>query len=79
MEITGIMYGDRIYRGTGKGFIHERTNNIFVEYSFGKDKKGVYENPKGEKLNQNFVYGGIYTVNEKMGKKFQNCENKKKF
>lgn len=42
MEITGIMYGDKMYRGLGKSYIYEKTNNIYIEYSFGKDKKKVY-------------------------------------
>ena len=33
MEVNGIMYGDRSYRGNGKCFIYERTNNIFVDRS----------------------------------------------
>lgn len=30
MELNGIMYGDKTYRGGGKCFIYERTNNIFI-------------------------------------------------
>lgn len=42
MEISGLIHGQKKYRGQGKGYIHEKTNNIFIEWSIGKDKKKVY-------------------------------------
>lgn len=69
MEVSGLMYGDRRYRGLGKCFVHERTNNIFIEYSIGKDKKNVY--PATGKINPNELFGGIYTVTPNFGKKFK--------
>ena len=41
------MYGDRKYRPVGKVFLHERTNNLFVEVSFGKEKKKIYKYKSG--------------------------------
>lgn len=43
-EITmeGIIYGDRIYKVSNKGFILEVNNNLFAEFSVGKTKKRVY-------------------------------------
>ena len=69
MEVNGMMYGDKRYRPEGKCFIHERTNNIFVEYSAGSDKKNVYQ--FYEKPKPNLLYGGIFTVTEKFAKKFK--------
>lgn len=43
MEANGLVHGEKKYRQIGKGFIHERTNNLFVEWSVGKDKKKVYQ------------------------------------
>lgn len=77
MEIGGVMHGEKKYRAIGKCFIHQRTNNIFVEYSIGKDKKRVYQ--AENKIKPNDVYGGIYTVAPGFSKKFKDCENKQKF
>lgn len=77
MEVIGLLHGDKKYRAIGKGFIHERTNNMFVEWSIGKDKKKVYQ-AEG-KVKPNDIYGGIYTVSPGFGKKFKECENKQKF
>lgn len=43
-EITmeGIIYGDRVYKVSNKGFILEVNNNLFAEFSVGKTKKRVY-------------------------------------
>ena len=30
MEISGTVFGDRKYRSCGRGFIYEKTNNIFT-------------------------------------------------
>ena len=77
MEIHGIMFGDKRYRPYGKTFIHERTNNIFIEYAAGAEKKKIYQ-AEG-KPKPSYYYGGIFTVTEGFGKKFKECENKKKF
>jgi hypothetical protein len=77
MEISGLIHGEKKYRGIGRGFIHERTNNRFIEWSIGKDKKKVYQ-AEG-KIKSNDLYGGIYTVSPGFSKKFKECENKLKF
>ena len=35
--------------------------------------------PKDQKINPNTIVGGVYTVTPAFGKKFMQCENKRKF
>lgn len=39
------MFGDRTLRLKGKGFVFEATNNVYLEYSIGKQAKKLYEYP----------------------------------
>ena len=77
MELNGLVYGDKKYRPSGLGYIHERNNNIFVEYNLGKDKKKLY--PAEEEIDHNKYYGGFFKVTEGFAKKFKAFENKSKF
>ena len=78
VEIGGTMFGDRKYRICGKMFIYERTNNLWTEISFGKEKKKIYTFKNGKIKPANLV-GGIYEVNPSFGERFLKCEVKKKF
>jgi hypothetical protein len=69
MEVTGLIHGEKKYRSLGKCFIHEKTNNRFIEWTVGKDKKKVYQSEG--KVKPNDIYGGIFTVSAGFGKKFR--------
>lgn len=77
VEISGLLHGQRKAKANGVGFIHERNNNVFVEWNIGKDKKKIY--PSDKKIKDVDVFGGIFKVTEAFSKKFQQCENKQKF
>ena len=60
--MDGIMYGDRYYRVTGKGFILEKNSLVYGEMSIGKDKKRAYEcKPK---ITASKLTGGIFKVTQ---------------
>jgi hypothetical protein len=71
------MFGDRKYRPCSKTFIHEKTNDLWIELSYGKEKKKVYQ--YNGKVKPNTLLGGIYTVTKKFSKKYNECEVKRKF
>lgn len=49
-EISGLVFGERRFNAINRGFILERSKQLFSEVSFGKDKKYVYNHP--QKLNR---------------------------
>lgn len=62
VAMDGIVYGDRLYRVANRGFVLETKQNIFGEFSVGKDKKRVYEcKPK---LQLSDIAGGIFKVKQ---------------
>lgn len=59
-ELSGLVVGERKFRVIQRGFVVERARRLWGEVSFGKDKKGVYE--QKEKLNHSQIAGGIFRV-----------------
>jgi hypothetical protein len=77
VEMGGISFGERTLRLTGRGFVYEKVNDIYCEFSIGKDKKKVYEyNPK---LKANDLGGGIFKVTNSFGKKLLAMDRNKSF
>lgn len=63
----GLTFGDRTLRLTGRGFVYEKTNDIYCQFSVGKDKKKVYQ--YSSKLKNCDLAGGIFKVSNTFGKK----------
>lgn len=42
IELGGLIFGDRTFRVTNKGCVFEKNNNIYLEFTVGKEKKRVY-------------------------------------
>jgi hypothetical protein len=59
-ELSGMVIGQRRFKVINRGFIVEREKLLFSEFSFGKDKKGVYTS--NEKLHHAQLAGGIFKV-----------------
>lgn len=36
VDMGGIMFGDRTFKLAGKGFVYEKINDLYCEYSIGK-------------------------------------------
>ena len=77
VEVGGLMLGDRTYHTVSKGFVYEMTNDIYLEFSIGKDKKKVYEYP--QKITEHDLAGGVYKVTHNFGKKLMSRGWGKKF
>lgn len=75
--MSGLSFGERTMRLVGRGFIYEKTNDIYCEYSIGKDKKKVYE--YSSKMKTNDLGGGIFKVTNHFGKKLLNMDRSKTF
>ena len=61
----------------GRGFAYEKTNNIYCEWSIGKDKKKVYE--YSHKLKNCDLAGGVFEVTPAFGKKLLAADRSKSF
>ena len=64
-------------RLAGRAFVYERTNDLYCEVSFGKQKKKIYEYP--QKLKANDVAGGVFKVTNLYGKKLLTMDKNKAF
>lgn len=42
LELGGIMFGSRTLKMTGKGFVLEKDQGIYLEFGIGKEKKKLY-------------------------------------
>jgi hypothetical protein len=61
----------------GRGFVYEKVNDVYCEYSIGKDKKKVYE--YSHKIKPNDLTGGIFKVTNTFGKKLMAMDRSKAF
>lgn len=77
VELGGVSFGDRTFRAVGRGFVYEKTNNIYCEWSVGKDKKKVYE--YSHKLKNCDLAGGVFKVTPTFGKKLLSADRSKPF
>jgi hypothetical protein len=77
VELSGISFGDRTLRLASRGFVYEKTNNIYCEISIGKDKKKVYE--YNSKLKNSDLAGGIFKVTPAFGKRLYAMDRNKPF
>ena len=77
IEFGGLLYGERNYRVTNRGFIFERKSSLFCEFSIGKDKKRVYEVKPKMKFAD--LAGGIFRVKPDLGEKVMGCPKPKSF
>lgn len=76
-ELSGLIVGERRFKVINRGFVLERSKQLFSEFSFGKDKKGVYAQP--QKLNYAQLAGGIFKVSPEFIGKYSNIKLKYKF
>lgn len=77
LEIGGVMFGDRTVKLVGRSYIIERTRNVYLEYSIGKDRKKMYEYPA--KLKPSDLAGGIFRVTPACTTKLLNLDKAKSF
>ena len=75
LEVGGIMFGDRTLKLKGKGFVFETTNNVYLEYSIGKQAKKLYEYT--EKIKPSDLVGGIFKVRKEFADKIMKEDKKK--
>lgn len=54
------MVGDRCLRPSGRGYVLEKNSGTYLEYSFGKDKKKLYEYKT--KIKHPDLAGGIFRI-----------------
>lgn len=62
IEVRGLVYGARTYKFGHRGYVYEKSNNLFCEMSFGKGKKRIYE--VNQKLGPADLIGGLFRVRE---------------
>ena len=77
VQVGGLIMGDRTYHLVSKGFVYETTNDIYLEFSIGKEKKKVYQYPY--KITEHDLAGGVYKVTHSFGKKLMTKGWGKKF
>lgn len=77
IEFGGLLYGERNYRVTNRGFIFEKKSCLFCQFSIGKDKKRVYEVKPKMKFAD--LAGGIFRVKDDFGDKVIACPKPKTF
>lgn len=71
------MFGDRKFRTIGKGFVFEPNKLIYSEFSFGRDKKNVYQTSK--KMLNSDIAGGVFRVSKDFMEKLLMEKHKHKF
>jgi hypothetical protein len=71
------MFGDRTVKLVGRSYIIERSRNVYLEYSIGKDRKKMYEYPT--KLKPADLAGGIFRVTPACTSKLMNLDKTKAF
>lgn len=76
-EVAGMIIGERKFRAVGKGYVYEPNKMLYSEFSFGRDKKGVYQTSK--KMSNSDVAGGIFKVTPEFIHKVQVEKQKHKF
>lgn len=59
-EVAGMVVGERKFRAVGRGYVYEPSKMLYSEFSFGRDKKNVYQTSK--KMLNSDVAGGIFKV-----------------
>ena len=77
VEMGGISFGERTMKLVGRGFVYEKINDVYCEFSIGKDKKKVYE--YSHKIKPNDLAGGIFKVTNIFGKKLMTIDKSKPF
>ena len=74
-----MIFGQRKFRSIGRGYVLEKKNKLFCEFSFEKESKGVYENKNKEKMRPGDIIGGIFEVTEKFISDLSTLSSMKKF
>ena len=60
LEVSGVTFGDRSYIVTGFGYALEKKSGTYLEYTYGKGKKKLYEYQ--QKLKKSDMTGGVFKV-----------------
>ena len=63
-EISGLIYGQRKFRSFGRGYVVEKKNKLFCEFSIEKESKGIYGGEEKRKMRPGDIIGGIFEVTD---------------
>lgn len=75
LELGGIMFGSRTLKMTGKGFVIEKDQGIYLEFGIGKEKKKLYEYK--EKIRAADLTGGVFKITNKAVERLLAFDRKK--
>ena len=71
------MFGDRTLQPTNYGYALEKKSGTYLEYSYGKGKKKLYEYK--QKLRKSDMTGGIFKITKQAIERILSADRKKVF